>query len=216
MSSSIRLRIPEEHLEAFNAFFNLSSKDKGLLYDSLSKYSGELMLRTLSEYLMEFIKIDNKKLKALAKVYLSLVNSNASFDGSIEDFINHVAVTLKEDYDRELNESELNDLNELLSSSGLISRRSKILDLMIENPRTFNDVRIFQDLKTAFDENGNILASAIVHNLKITVTEGEDIKDYFIFMDNSDLESLSLEIEKAKQNKNRIQQAFNNANIIDI
>ena len=217
MSNSIGLSVPKQHLEILIYFFGLSKEIKEKFFSSLNEYDGELSPKKLVEYLSPSIDIDNRKLFDLSVVFLTLVHSINSYDGTIDEFVSQVGESLIETYPDEIfDEQRSLETKRFLENGSTSTVKAKVVELMTETYRYFVESKIFQDLRTSFDDNGNIIASGIIHNLKISTHEGRKRKDYFISMDSRDLENLSKEIKKAQENSKNIKTAFNNANILDI
>ena len=217
MSKPIALNVPKQHLDILIYFFGLPNEIKEKILFSLNNYDGDLSPKKLVEYLAPNIEIEKKKLLDLSMVFLTLLHSINSYTGSIDEFASQIGESLIETYPEEtFNQERANELKRLLENGSVSSLKAKIMDLMSDTNRVYIEAKILQDLRTSFGDNGQVLGSAIIHNLKITTQEGRKRKDYFISMDNKDLESLSKEIKKAQDNSKNISSTYINANIIDL
>jgi hypothetical protein len=217
MSELIGLSVPKQHLEILIYFFGLPNEVKEKFFSSINEYDGELSPKKLVEYLSLSMDIEKRKLFDLSVVFLTLVHSINAYDGTIDNFVSQVGESLIETYpDEVFDEQRALETKRFFENSSISTVKAKVSELMSETHRYFIESKIFQDLRTSFDDNGNIIASGIIHNLKISTQEGRKRKDVFISMDSRDLESLSKEIKKAQENSKNIQTAFNNANILDI
>lgn len=217
MSKPLNLRIPKTHLETLIKFFEYPARLKEDLFNALNDYDGELVPRPLLEYLSNFVDLDKKSLFDFSDIYLAFVHSINEFSDNVDGFVESVGKSMTENFpDFNFTNENASEIHRLLSSGKSSSERAKVIKLMGENQRNFIESTIFQSLKTSFDENGNVIGSAIVHNLKLSVFEGEIKKDIFISMDKNDLEILAGQIKKAEENFENIKSTFPNAKIIDL
>lgn len=213
------INIPKEHLEIFSFYLGLPKKVKTQILKKLNSYKGDLNPREIVEYLSPNVSLEKKKLFDVVLIYINLINSKNSFEGSTDEFISLISNSLisnSSDIEIFVSDEMIIDLKNLLSSGSFLATRAKIVDLMMENPRNFLDAKIYQDLKTSFDEDGKVIGSAVVHNLKLIVREGKREKEIFVYLDNRDLQTLLDEIKKSQENTKLISSTFKNGNIIDL
>lgn len=217
MSKPIALKVPKQHLDILIYFFNLSEDVRDKILFSLKNYDGELSPKNLVEYLAPNIDMDKKKLLDLSMVFLALLHSINSYTGTVQEFISQIGESLLETYPEEkFGEDRAKEISRIIENGSVSSVKAKMMELMTDTNRVFIESKIIQDLRTSFDEDGKVIASAIIHNLKITFQEGRRRKDYFVSMDNKDLDSLSKEIKKAQEITKNIESTYGNANILDL
>ena len=214
------LNIPKEHINIFLFYLGLTKKIKTQIIENLNNYKGDLNPKEVVEFLAPKVELEKKQILEIVLIYLNLINSKNVFDGSSDEFVELIINSLNSTLDKNLEKLDgktiLEDIKNLLSSNSFLEVRTKIADLMTENPRNFLGVKIYQDLKPSFDSNGKLLGSAIVHNLKLSVREGKRRKEIFVYLDNRDLQNLLDEIKKSQDNTKLISSTFKNANIIDL
>ncbi len=211
-----QLNIPEQHIDFFLLYLDLQDSLKNELLQGLKSYEGNLDNRELVEYLANKTTLDKTQLLNIVVIYTALVHSENAFDGDEGEFMS-ILVTSLSNLRPDLDEKKIFlDLEKLLSSNHSLIVHSKVINLMMENPRSFLSARIYQDLKSSFGSNGNLMGSVIVHNLKLTVMEGQEEKEIFISLDNKDLQKLLDEVKKAQENTKLISSTFPNANIINL
>lgn len=210
------LKIPSEHINKFIYFIELPEKTKQDLFSGLSSYEGSLTEKMLTNYLIDKINLKKENISDLVNIYLSMINSKNAFEGTLDEFIEMLLQSLSNysNFKIILNENINNDFKNLLESSVIIYSKSKVIDLMAENAITFLDAKIHQDLRTVFDENNEILGSAIVYNLKIISRENDNIKSIFVALDENDLDKLLLEIKKSQDHTKILKSKFENAKIL--
>lgn len=212
----IELSIPSEHINNFIYFIELPETTKQELFVGLSSYNGSLNDKELTNYLVDKIDLKKEEISDLVKIYLNMINSKNSFDGTLDEYIKMLLQSLSNhtNFKIILNENINNDFKNLLESSQIIYNKSKIMDLMNENAITFLDAKIHQDLRTVFDESNEILGSAIVYNLKIVTRENDFTKSIFVALDENDLDKLLLEIKKSQDQTKILKSKFDNAKIL--
>lgn len=210
------LNIPSEHINKFIYFIELPEKTKQEFFSGLSSYDGSLTDKMLVNYLTDKIDLKKEKISDLVNIYLSMINSKNAFDGTLDEFIKMLLQSLSNhsNFKVILNENLNIDFKNLLESSAIIYSKSKVIDIMTENAITFLDAKIHQDLRTVFDENNEILGSAIVHNLKIIIRENDNVKNIFVALDENDLDKLLVEIKKSQEHSKILKSKFENAKIL--
>lgn len=210
------LNIPIEHINKFIYFIHLPEKTKQEFFSGLSSYDGSLTDKMLTNFLADKVNLEKQKISDLVNIYLSMINSKNAFDGTLDEFVKMLLQSLSNHSSFEiiLNENINNDFKNLLESSPVIYGKSKVIDLMTENAIIFLDAKIHQDLRTVFDENNEILGSAIVHNLKIITRENDNVKSIFVALDENDLDKLLFEIKKSQEHTKILKSKFENAKIL--
>jgi hypothetical protein len=90
-------------------------------------------------------------------------------------------------------------LTRLLSVNAL-ETRMKVADIYVAYERIFVQARILSDIRAVFGPNvGEPPTEAlIIHNLRLTYHEGDEHKDFYVALDDRDLEALVSVLERAK------------------
>jgi len=217
-----KLKLPKEDFEIISYFINeLSRKSKEILFDELGKVGVgvDVELSSIVDYLNSRIDgIEKDKLIDILSIYASLLNAKNAIDVPLDEFISLLEKALIETKVPELipNKEVLDDFEKLLSSNKNIETRVKTIKVTREYERVFLESNIGQDLRTIFDEDGNIEASVIIHNLKIQYKENGKRKELFFALDNNDLAKLVKGIKKAQEQSEVIKKAFPNGNFLEL
>ena len=94
---------------------------------------------------------------------------------------------------------------------------SKVQRLRLEYPITFHDAIIVTDMRPVFDQaEERPLGCAISHTLRIGYHENADHKEFFITLDEEDLETLKKAIERAETKAHSIKSLLKVANVLDL
>jgi len=99
------------------------------------------------------------------------------------------------DDERRLLEQRLEKLTLGTSSLGLTA---KAINVMTDQDRVFIKARVLTDFRPVFSEAVNsINAGVIVHTLTIRFSQDGGHKDFYVALDNSDIKSLQLVLDRA-------------------
>lgn len=211
--------IPKEDLALFQDFTNLCQSTKEEVYNSLKSAYAGIMPKNLINKLYTDLnkKIEEKQAANIIRVYLSLINTYNAFElSSMDDFFPILEETLKRDLpELSLSDGNFSSLKLLLQSSPDLVIGTKISDIQTEQSKVFLEATTFQDIRPLFNDEGELLGSSIIHTLKITYKENDDVKYFYVALDNEDINDFSCEIEKTKQRINQLKTVFSNAKIIN-
>jgi len=212
------LKIPKEHEQYFESFITLPNEMKGKLVEQLGKSQiGTTPRMLLNQISKEIKEISKERILGILQIYISLVNSKNNIDGNLDSFIDGLEIGLKNTGNKNLTptDSVLNDFKNLLSVKSNVADTINIINQINENPKTFIDLSIYQDVRFVLDSSGD-LGGALIHNFKFTVKENKTNVDLFIALDDNDLNSLSQKIKQAQENAQKLKLKIANATIIDI
>jgi hypothetical protein len=114
--------------------------------------------------------------------------------------------------------SNLNPLSaRLVSLIGLelsLGVTAKALDVMMEHDHVFGHARILSDIRPVFTGGAESIAAAfIIHNLSIHYFHDGDHKEFFVVLDNDDLNTLKEAIARAEQKAEVLKAVFKKASI---
>jgi hypothetical protein len=115
------------------------------------------------------------------------------------------------DTNRDILADRLSDLLQLEKSLGVTA---KALNVMTDYERIFCGVRILSDMRPVFTSSAeSASAGFVVHNLSIHFHENGEHKEFFVALDNSDLDSLKDAIARAEKKTGFLRTAFQKAEI---
>ena len=118
---------------------------------------------------------------------------------TVEQFVSEIAASVDADaeptpsFDRmEFSERVSALLN---AESLLVSVRAN--DLQRNHDRVFLSARVASDIRSVFDPDGNeIQGSMIVHNMHLTYLQEDEVKGFFLAMDNADITKLKRVLDR--------------------
>jgi hypothetical protein len=198
-----KLVIPAAHYPKFEAYLNLSNTEKQTLLTAFQNIAIGVSPSASIELLAAQLKDFSKDLIAdIYQIYYSLAQSKDNLKLSTTEFLIVLKNALIQTNQPNLqpNNNIMKDFELLLSQPNNTITTKKLIDLMLDNPKNFVKSTVHQDVRQAFDDEQNFIGGLIIHNLKITFKEDNQSKDFFVSLDDSDIEQL-LDILKSAQQK---------------
>ncbi len=114
----------------------------------------------------------------------------------------------------------LSRIRELLEQDTSLHLISKAINVFTEHQRVFQSCRILTDIRPVFldSESANedklmLAAGTISHSLKMEFRENRRIMEFYIALDDDDLERLDLAIQRAKQKSSKLSNFLNRTDI---
>lgn len=106
-------------------------------------------------------------------------------------------------------------ITEFLSAKGSLGLSFKANLLLTQNERNFAQINILSDVRTVFDEETveHPIAAVIVHVLKIAYLEAGTRKEFFVGLDDGELEEMKLAIDRAQKKSKVLRQMVANAGV---
>jgi hypothetical protein len=94
---------------------------------------------------------------------------------------------------------------------------SKVQRLRLDYPVTFHDANILTDMRPVFDKpDERPVGCAVSHTLEITYHEHGDHKEFFVVLDDEDLEVIKKAIQRAETKAGSLKSLINVANLLDL
>jgi hypothetical protein len=94
---------------------------------------------------------------------------------------------------------------------------SKAQKLRLEYPATFHDATVLTDMRPVFDKpDERPLGCAVSHTLQITYHENGDHKQFFLSLDDADLETLIKALHRAITKRTSLKSILKAADLLDI
>ena len=108
-------------------------------------------------------------------------------------------------------------LNRLLSVK-TIGVAVKAASLQHEAERLFCDVKILSDIRPVFgtEASSGPIAAVITHTMKIGYHENGDHQEFFVALDDEDLQALREAVDKAQKKESSLHALLGNANLPDL
>lgn len=196
-----KLDIPQKGLDAI---YRIGSYDDELLA-SIAHDLNELPYSTNKKELAESIKsIDFKESMQLISALFAFCNTKTSAGKEIDLFIGDIILTI------ESNEKEIDRFQKIgfervrenlskIMSSERIAALAKAVDIYTDRESVYLDSRVFTDIRPVYDDDGNKLNALLaVHTLKLEFYNDNKKKEFFVNLDDVDLEQLLQKLTKER------------------
>lgn len=220
MSVRNDIRIPESQYDNFKFLLNLPLEIKDKFISTIKDAPIGISETALYNLLRE--KLNNhlspKKVGEIFSIYINLSNAKEELELSDDTFLENLLSAFGETEDEDLKKVSISSLGvfkELFSSQNIFNISRKIEGEYLQNEKNFSNVKVITDVRTVFDNN-DFVASTIVNKLKFSFYENEVEKDFFLSVDEHDLEKIIIEIKNAQMNNNYIKEKFESLKIINI
>jgi hypothetical protein len=194
------LRIPKEDFESLIELLNLSDSEFNSIVEDIEKISIDLDFKSIESKL--------KDITSNHKVILGLYFTFCKFDTPEEKFSQQLADYYKNKIDDESSNGEIkNRLLKLFKKDNPIRIAVKSRILISEVSNLYHESRILTDIRPVFSSNeeNSVIGKVILNNLKISYRKDKDFKEFFVTLEEEDLEELKSiivrAIEKTKQLK---------------
>ena len=215
-----QINIPAKEQFKFITFANLDVAIKQQIFQILNQPNTNLNTTEKLKAAIEnqIQSLNAQELDSILFVYSILLHIKAELNIDSDKVMEMVLDNFKRDKNPEIVTLEKNipDFLQLLNNNTapFAARLKKVALVMTDNAQNFLEAEIHQTIKPVFSEQGELLGSSMVHNLKLTTLENKEKKIIFLCLDDNDLEILENVLQKAKQKSKLIKEHFTNAAII--
>lgn len=208
---SVGITLPEQILPGLKNLFQLNEEQKKSLYDSLNR--AQPFFRDDQFYCQvdhDAMGIDDTYKCSIIQALISLSVGKYSLELPISEFVDGIVFSLLNEPDLcdDFNVSDKDDYTAVLTLFlGLehsIGAKAKTFLVMTRYERLFTDARILTDFRPVFKTNVTELPTAgvIIHNLQIDYRKNGEQKQFYVALDDQDLNTLA-EVLKRAVNKSR-------------
>lgn len=215
------IRIPEEHQQAFVAISMLSDSTVTELFSILETVPLAIQQKSavekaLSNSTHKFPENVHDIVNVLFSIYLALAYTNKAIEGFVADIVESIDNIQIEGYTHTLEEKDnlRKNLTTLLSISS-ISTVSKATGVLFDCDNILRNARILTDIRPIFGygEDDSILASVIVQTLKFEFVKDDEEKEFFINLDDQDIDNLIGILQRAKRKSDQSKNLLKKANV---
>ncbi len=166
--------------------------------------------------------IDPKVVLSVFKCLFNMESVRADKSTGITDFVvNVVEGTIVADspaFSESEGRTAAERITQLLVADGPVSFVAKVQDIMTDHQRVFCSCRVLTDIRPVFLEDVAVHPKevVIIHTLKITYHENGDHKEYYIALDNADVDKMINALERAASKGKTITALLATAKISDV
>jgi hypothetical protein len=198
------LDIPKRYIPVLNDIRSLPDAAVTELLQALESSSITTTPDDLAAHIVESVpSIPKEKLERIVDTLYSLYHVREFSEFNRASFLTELVEGLRRNEKLEISDAELPSLQErfkkLLSIKTLESI-SKAIGLQRDGERLYCESKIISDIRPVFGEDvkSRPVAAAVTHTLKISYHEDGDHKQFFVILDDVDLDELQEIVERAK------------------
>lgn len=214
-----KLRIPERQKEDFKFLLNLPREVHEELIDFIQNVPFGMSNNSLIDYAFSNIKnLSRDSIIKILSIYFSLSSAKEELQYNDDEFIDNLTDALDELNDNELkmNDLSLNTLKILFNSQSKLSKSRSIIREYLVNNNNYDNSKITTDIRPVFDSENNLLGSAIINRLKIIYENNDEEKNFYVSLDENDINDLIKLLNSTKERIKHIKNSFTNLEILDI
>lgn len=216
--SKRNLRIPESQIEKFKFLINLPNEIKAEFVEVLKSAPIGISESALYDLLRNNVKnLSQKRLGDIYSIYINLSSAKAELELTDSEFLEDLKYAFDEIEDDEINinDDSLDVFEKLFNSENHINTSRKIENEYLLNEKNFESIKVITDIRTVFDKN-ELIGSTIVNKLKITFFENDESKDFFVAVDEHDIENIIKDLQEAQINNSYIKNNLNKLNLVSL
>lgn len=213
------MRVPQQHMAGLVAIARFSDDDVAQILPALADPELHDVDETAAALIKKLVHPPDE-IKRAIEATMSLANARADIGNSIPEFIEDLIRSMEDDDRKELHlpNDQLTQLRKnlagLLADPNLVIA-SKAIFLRRDYEHQFCRARILTDIRPIFGEDRTLppTAALIVHMLQLVYHEGRSTKEIHVALDDEDLSSLKLQIERAGDKAKSLKTLLNSVKV---
>lgn len=201
-----KIRVPTQRRNGLVLLARVPEKSVSELFDRLSKYPLCVFdHEILSELLRGVKSMDYDEALEITDSVVTMFPALTLTNNGADDFVKKIVSVINAGLAVEncLDERELKKLrSRLLKLLGIrnLALSSKAASVYFENHCNLGSARIITDIRPVFDQGTDKIAAALVlHTLKIEYLSDGEQRDFFVALDDVDLDDLIEKLQRAKR-----------------
>lgn len=217
----MNIRIPKNRWEALVSLADMSADAVKTLFAALAQVPpqkfGPDLPGALAEDLVES-GIGNvaEVADTLFSLFPLVIGSSKSVNEVIEELLTAIRVQVPagKNLSSEKIEHLRANLQKLLRVPSMYMG-AKATSVLTDNHSNFLSARVLTDVRPVFElESTEVAGAVILHNLKISfASQGDSEREFFVSLDEVDVQSLISTLQRAQQKAGKLQQMFDKTNL---
>jgi hypothetical protein len=205
MKNMAVINIPKRQYPVLKRLSELKEPEFSALLNGLNQIEASLVPDEFASHLAETVKIISPEdAKGFVSLLCGLYPAKENNNKTAAQIASDIKETLVDEkplvFSPEIAANLKDRLEKLLSIDKAIAITAKAHDVVTEHQKVFCGARIFSDIRPVFSASADsVSAAVVVHSLNISYHEGGDHKDFFVALDNSEIEELKMVIERAEK-----------------
>ena len=214
-----KIDIPEQYRQGLIGLLNLKDGDMDLLLRAIKEVAPSPEFNELKAQLISKTN-DIKGNDEIIDSLLSMYGARAGCELSLVDFVEGItrAVRESDEFFSKLEHQDSGYIKDTLTrllDIDTINDSIKAVQLLTDHPNTLTNARIYTDIRPVFkkDTTEALACALVVHTLKLSFLQGDHEEEFFVAMDDRDLDILLRVIERAKDKGRFVNSLLKSADI---
>lgn len=216
-----QLQIPRQYQPGIKKVLDLQDSVFESVIGALKEAVPTLHVENLASQVASKVKgIHADEVTALLESIMALYLFKDANDMETEQIIEDIADVIDEspdfdDISEDNKKLSVERLSKLLSLEGAIKITSKAMTLLYSYQYLFMGARIFTDIRPIFDSgiDRSPTSALVVHTLKIEYQENNEKKEFFLALDEFDIQQLQSQLDRAERKTESLKAMLKKAEI---
>jgi hypothetical protein len=213
------LKVPSHFIPMLNSIRKLSESSAKELLKALESTSIESSSEEMCEHIAAKVpSIPKEELAEITDVLYAMYHVREFSDLSRNGFLKELVDSVREHADPSIADEELPLIRQRfkdLLSIGTLETISKAVGLQRENQRIYCEAKIISDIRPIFgdDVKQKPVAATLEHSLQLHYHEDGDHKQFYVVLDEVDLENLEQAVQRAKTKADTLTKVLSDSGI---
>lgn len=213
------LYVPNRYIPILNLVRNLSQPATTELLRALESAKIAASADELASNISESVpSIAQEELAKILDLVYALYHVREFSELNRNSFLKELVESVRENADPEISDEELPTVRQRfkdLLSLKTLEFISKAIGLQREQQRIYCEAKIMSDIRSVFGEDVKLkpVAAIITHSLEISYHENGDHKEFYVALDEQDLDALEKVIKRAKTKAQTLTQVLSDSEI---
>lgn len=199
-----KLRIPDSYAATLAKLVQLSPNELSEFLEAIRKEQPTLALSVLTESIARRLSLDLPRMNDIVRAFADLQAVREGLGLSVSEFVAELHAAIEATGRESLQPADWSAFDhavtEALSGDNALAVSSKARSITREYPKAFCSCRILTDLRPIFksDIEQDPAAFVLVHSLRLSYHQDDEHHDFYIALDQADLEELGRQIQRAQ------------------
>lgn len=213
-----KIRIPENVVEGFIGISRLKNQQVIGLAQFLEKLPVGGKFGEIEDFLISQEAYNPHEIvKTIVSFGDLLEGENINFRSLAKNLASSVIKDYSKQFEGVEEETLSENLFKILENSANLKQTLKAYNLVLENDNLLINAKINTDIRLIFNEDmaDDKRHGIVIHKLQLTVRSDQNSNNYYITLDNSDLEKMKEVLDRALTKERLIKKDYNNIEFID-
>lgn len=220
----VKIRIPDQIKPGLQNLIDIKKNDFDKLIDIIQSAPAELDIDILLTHFKKNLEgINEQEIKDLLKTFISLFTFFETSNKTVTELtIDLISAIISDQNLPDFSDEELSLLEDrlraLLEVNSPFKLATKAVKLLRDNERIYLDASVITDIRPVITKKHeiNLTGALILHTLKIEYQDINGTQEFYVTLDNQDVQNLRKKLEESEEEINSIKKVISQANIIHL